>query len=343
MMRDIRTRVFTVGLAAVISIVASACAPQSQAQVQAPVASTVSEDVIYGEWRDESRQRVVPYKVYLPASRTPSPVVIFSHGLGGSREGAEYLLRYLAEHGFVAVAIQHPGTDESLLRNRGSGESMDALAQLGQGARDPRAAIARFGDIRFVLDRLEAESRSGSLAGRLDMSRVGMSGHSYGALTTLVAVGQRIGAQGSPSFGDDRIDAAIVYSPNAPRNQDPQAALADIRTPVLHFTGTEDRTPLDLEASPEGRQIPFRTITGADQFLVVFNGGDHMIFSGRVQRAGSMSASQQAQTEAIQRESLLFWRAYLLGDAEALQMLCGLPARVSTIASAEIRASRCVR
>lgn len=42
MMRDMRTRVFTLGLAAVILIVASACAPQSQAQVQAPVASTVS-------------------------------------------------------------------------------------------------------------------------------------------------------------------------------------------------------------------------------------------------------------------------------------------------------------
>ena len=68
-----------------------------------------------------------------------------------------------------------------------------------------------------------------------------------------------------------------------------------------------------------------------------------MIFSGRVQRAGGMSAAQQAQTEAILRESLLFWRAYLLADADALRELCALPERVRSIASAEVKAGRCQR
>ncbi|MCC6786706.1 MAG: dienelactone hydrolase [Hyphomonadaceae bacterium] len=269
--------------------------------------------------------------------------MLFSHGLGGSREGAQFLLEHLAANGFVAVAIQHPGTDESLLQGRAAGESNDALARLREGTRDPRAAIARFTDIPFVLDQLERENRSGRLAGRLDTSRIGMSGHSYGALTTLVAVGQRVGGRRARSFSDPRIDAAIVYSPNEPRDQDPQAALSDVHTPILHFTGTDDRSPLDHNASPEARQLPFRTISGADQYLIVLNGGDHMIFSGRVQRAGGMSAAQQAQTEAILRESLLFWRAYLLADADALRELCALPERVRSIASAEVKAGRCQR
>jgi predicted dienelactone hydrolase len=182
---------------------------------------------------------------------------------------------------------------------------------------------------------------SGPHAGRFDLSRIGMSGHSYGALTTLVAVGQRPAAGAADRFRDARIDAAIVYSPNAPRNQDPAAALGDIRTPILHLTGAADRTPLDLEMTPEGRQIPFRTITGADQFLIVFDGGDHMIFSGRVQRSGRMNAAQQAQTEAILRESLTFWRAYLLEDATALAAICGLPQRIDPIGTAEVSAERC--
>jgi predicted dienelactone hydrolase len=339
MIRPLRTLVLAVGLTAAASWAGGARASQPEGRGSAEAG--VSPQVIRGEWRDEARQRPVPYKVYLPAGPGPGPVVIFSHGLGGSREGTAYLLDYLARHGIVAVALQHPGTDESLLQGQGGADKKDVLAQLERGARDPRAAIARFGDIRFALDRLEAENRSGPMAGRLDLSRIGMSGHSYGALTTLVAIGQRIGSRGAAPFRDDRIDAAIVYSPNAPRNQDPEAALGDIRTPVLHFTGTEDRTPFDLEATAEGRQIPFRTITGADQFLVVFNGGDHMIFSGREQRAGTMTAGQQAQTEAIQRESLLFWQAYLLGDARALEALCGLRTRLGAIASAETRASRC--
>ena len=37
--------------------------------------------------RDEARQREIPLRVYLPASTAPAPIVLFSHGLGGNREG----------------------------------------------------------------------------------------------------------------------------------------------------------------------------------------------------------------------------------------------------------------
>ena len=156
-----------------------------------------------------------------------------------------------------------------------------------------------------------------------------------------MAVGQRLQGPRGDAFQDDRIDAAIVYSPNAPRNRDPEAALGAIATPILHFTGTEDRTPFDLEASPEGRQIPFRTIDGADQYLIVLDGGDHMIFSGRVQSGGAVSEAQRRQTEAIQRESLTFWRAYLMNDAEALRDLCDLPRRIAPVGDGEVKATRC--
>ncbi|GIK49292.1 MAG: hypothetical protein KJZ75_00565 [Hyphomonadaceae bacterium] len=318
----------------VLALSLGACAGSSAAQA-APAAPTEGVEIVYGEWRDAARDRVVPYKLYLPSARMPAPVVIFSHGLGGNREAASYLLEYLAANGFAAVSIQHPGTDETLLRGGGG------MERLRESVRDVRAAAARFGDVRFVIDQLERENAGGVHAGRFDLSRIGMSGHSYGALTTLIAVGQRPAAGPADRFRDFRIDAAIVYSPNAPRNQEPAAALGDIRTPILHLTGTADRTPLDLEMTPEGRQIPFRTIAGADQFLIVFDGGDHMIFSGRVQRSGRMNAAQQAQTEAIRRESLTFWRAYLLEDASALAAICGLPQRIDPIGTAEVKAARC--
>jgi len=294
-------------------------------------------EILYGEWRDAVRDRVVPYKMYLPADHRPAPVVIFSHGLGGSREAAGYLMEHLAANGIVGIVIQHPGSDASLLSN-GEGRPIERLRS---GVTDGRAAVARFGDVRFVIDRVEAESIAGPLAGRLDPSRLGMSGHSYGALTTLVAVGQRLAAGPPDAFLDPRIDAAIAYSPNAPRNMEPNAALSEIRTPILHFTGTDDRTPFDLEASPVGRQIPYRTISGADQYLIVFDGGDHAIFSGRQQATGQLNAAQRAQTEAIERETLTFWRAYLLGDDAALADLCRLPDRVDAIATGEIKAARC--
>lgn len=320
----------------------AACASQNaSAQTPATAQTAHTIEVVYGEWRDPARDRVVPYKLYLPEARTPAPAVIFSHGLGGSREAAGYLLEHLAANGFAAVAIQHPGSDESLLRGGGEAPARQS-PRLRPGAGDSAAAaVARFGDIRFVIDRLEAENRNGPLAGRFDLSRLGMSGHSYGALTTLVAVGQRLAAGPADAFRDARIDAAIVYSPNAPRNQDPARALANVHTPILHFTGTEDRSRFDLEPTPEGRQIPFRTISGADQYLVVFEGGEHMIYSGRVQARGDMSNAQRAQTDAILGESLTFWRAYLNRDATALRGLCDLPQRIAPIGVAEVKADRC--
>lgn len=320
-------------LAAPIALLAGACAGPSMAQTSPDTAQEI--EIVYGEWRDEARDRTVPYKLYLPNTRAAAPIVIFSHGLGGNREAASYLLEHLAANGFAAVSIQHPGSDESLLQDGGG------MERLRESVRDARSAAARFGDVRFAIDQLEREYANGPFAGRFDLTRIGMSGHSYGALTTLIAVGQRPVTGPAGRFRDARIDAAIVYSPNAPRNQAPGAALSDIRTPILHFTGTDDRTPLDLEMTPEGRQIPFRTITGADQYLIVFDGGEHMIFSGRLQRSGRMSEAQAAQTEAILRESLTFWRAYLLDDADALAALCALPARGDAIGAGEVRADRC--
>jgi hypothetical protein len=62
---------------------------------------------------------------------------------------------------------------------------------------------------------------------------------------------------------------------------------------------------------------------------------------GRVQRSGGMSAAQRAQTEAIERETLTFWRAYLSQDASALETLCDLPERIAPVGVAELKADRC--
>jgi len=328
--------------AAAIALLAACATPPAPDASQAGAISApgpVAVQVIRGEWRDPARDRTVPYKLYLPAGSAAAPVVIFSHGLGGSREAATFLLQYLAENGFAVVALQHPGSDAALLG--GETDPQRAIARLSSAVGDPRAAVGRFGDIRFAIDQLTAANALGPLAGRFDLSRLGLSGHSYGALTTLVSVGQKLGGPAPERFRDPRIKAAIVYSPNAPRNQDPAAVLGDIRTPILHFTGTADRTPFDLEQSPEGRQIPFRTITGADQYLIVFEGGDHMIYSGRVQSGGAMTEAQQRQTEAIEHETLTFWKAYLLDDSAALAELCDLPGQIRPIGVGEVKAAHC--
>ncbi len=86
------------------------------------------------------------------------------------------------------------------------------------------------------------------------------------------------------------------------------------------MTGTLDDSPLGDTAANE-RRIPFDHIRGADQYLVTFTGGDHMIFSGRERLSGgSKDAAFQA---LILAATTAFWDAYLKGDQPAKAFLVG--------------------
>lgn len=65
--------------------------------------------------------REVPLKLYFPETNKTankaanrSPVILLSHGLGGSREVGAYLGTHWAGRGFVVGAMQHPGSDDSV-------------------------------------------------------------------------------------------------------------------------------------------------------------------------------------------------------------------------------------
>lgn len=305
-------------------------APAAPAMAEAPFRADPGPyaiETLLGDWVDDAREgRAIPYKIYhAPSAPGARPVVIFSHGLGGSREGSAFLGTFLASHGFVAVHIQHPGSDESLWA--GQTDRATIIETLRASLRDIESAENRFRDVPFVIDQLEIMARSGSLAGRMDLSRLGMSGHSYGAVSTLVAAGQRLGPRGRYSFRDARIDAAIAYSPNKPRrgSDDVARIYGDIAIPIFHMTGTHDGSPLEPDMDPADRLFPFQNIGRVRQYLLVLEGGDHMVFSGRDPVAGrSVSPERYPRYhDIINQGSLAFWEATLNNDPRAKTWLEG--------------------
>jgi len=307
----------------------------------APVgASTVAAEVRYGQWTDAARGgRVVPYKLYMPRGAGPFPVVVHSHGLGGSREASTYILQAVAEAGFLVVTLQHAGSDSSLLAGGGRPTGEAAVVAAGRAGMTSEAARGRYGDLPFALDQL---ARDPALKGKADFSRIGMSGHSYGALSTLTAVGQRLpAAPADPSFAEPRIKAAIAYSPNKPRGDDPAKAFERVKTPMLHFTGTEDVTPFDLERNAFERTAPYQAIQGVDQYLVILDGADHALFGGRRVATGQLKAIDPPQMEIVKAETIRFWRAYLKDDKAAARELCELPKRIDPAGDGYVKAERC--
>ena len=193
---------------------------------------TVNLDV-----RDESRSRTLPIKVYLPESQLPAPVVLFSHGLGGSRENNPYLGNHWSGRGYVEVFIQHPGSDESVWRDAPLRQRMTAMRE----AANLENTVLRLRDVPAVIDQLERwETEAGSpLKGRMNLKAIGMSGHSFGAVTTQGVSGQRA-ARGGASFTEARIKAALPMSPSAPALGDPKSAFGEVSIPWLLMTGTKD-------------------------------------------------------------------------------------------------------
>ena len=92
--------------------------PTAQASLLAEVPDD-SYQISEFEWTDLSRQRAVPVRLYWPshlgADAKPA-LVVFSHGIGGSRRGYTYLGAYWASQGYASLHLQHVGSD----RNSGS-------------------------------------------------------------------------------------------------------------------------------------------------------------------------------------------------------------------------------
>jgi len=277
-------------------------------------------EVLRCDWTYPDRPRTVPAKIYYPATpREPAPVIVFSHGLGGSRDGYEYLGRHWASWGYVSVHLQHPGSDSSVWKEH-AGDQDAILAAMRRAAAKPDNALLRPLDVRLALDELEKMNReAGPLHGRLDLGRTGMAGHSFGSYTTLAVAGETfIGPAGRHfQLADPRVKAAIAMSSPVPHRADHYApAFATIAIPCLHMTGTRDVSIIG-DTTAEQRRIPFDySLAQADTYLVTFADGDHMIFSGRGESMPARKSDAMFQ-DLIRQSTLAFWDAYLRGDAAA--------------------------
>ncbi|MEW6273387.1 MAG: hypothetical protein AB1689_29255 [Thermodesulfobacteriota bacterium] len=112
----------------------------------------------------------------LDASGGPYPMLLFSHGSCGFPTQSTFLTALLAAQGFVVVAPPHPGN------------TINDFPTCGTPAAQIASVQERPQDVVFVLDEMLAESAdpASPLFGAVDPDRIGMSGHSFGGLTTYL-------------------------------------------------------------------------------------------------------------------------------------------------------------
>ncbi|MEK6406421.1 MAG: hypothetical protein AABN34_05605 [Acidobacteriota bacterium] len=146
------------------------------------------------------------------------PLVVFSHGNGGSRNQNTFWCDYLASHGYIVVSPDHTGNARWTIIN---GKPI-----VFQASERTNSATDRPIDVRFLLDQMIRWDKGADkrFAGRIDTDHAAITGMSFGSYTAHWASDQ-----------EPRFKAVIAMSGAPPSH-------TNLTVPSLRMLGTEDRT-----------------------------------------------------------------------------------------------------
>lgn len=214
----------------------------------------------------EPIERFGPYELAVamgaPVAGEGLPLVVISHGNGGSPWTHRGLAAHLARAGFVVALLEHPGN------SRSDNSLAFTAANL---ANRPR-------HVRLVLDAVFQDEQLGA---RLAPAGVGLVGHSIGAYTALALAGGRPTslpneepdgqARPVPVARDPRVRALVLLAPASIWYR-AEGALAEVETPILMRTGERDpHTPplhgaIILRGVPDRARIDHQVVPNAGHF-----------------------------------------------------------------------------
>jgi predicted dienelactone hydrolase len=235
---------------------------------------------------DIQRNRQFTVDFYLPQGMPQAAsVVVLSHGLASDRQHFAVIARHLASHGFVAVTIEHPGSNLAKLQNLLKGRTKEVF--------DINEFIDRPKDVSYVLDDLAQR-----FPGLVNVQQAGVIGHSFGGYTALALAGATIDfdyltkgcSQGIDSanvslllqcealklprqpynFRDDRIKFALAINPIDSNIFGP-TGIAKVKIPVAVVAASDDTV---ASAVPE-QVKPFSWMTAPQRYLFVVEGVGH--------------------------------------------------------------------
>jgi predicted dienelactone hydrolase len=256
-----------------------------------------------------------------PVATGTHPVVVITPGFTGTFTDYTFLTEDLASRGYVVVAVDHTYESTAVEFPDGRVEQGVFGSYLTRYTRSDPQALAfavsvRLADLRFVVDELTAINGTGdaAFAGRLDLARIALAGHSLGGLTTMRGLEK-----------DARFRAGISLDGLVPDRLTPPTT-----TPVLLVRAGNDpwnENDCHLWSALRGVRATVN-LTGAEHIAL----SDAVWLGGGVVSTGPMGTEKTIA--AIREASAAFLNAAFTGasvDGRAFGLLMNDPNTVVTM------------
>ena len=187
-----------------------------------------------------------------PVRQGRFPLVVFSHGNGGSRHQNTFWCDYLASHGYIIVSPDHTGNARWTI--------IDGKVITSQSGERLNSAKDRPLDVCFLLDQMIRWDTGGDprFAGRIDTDHAAVAGMSFGSFTAHWAADREL-----------RFKAVVAMSGAPPFH-------TNLTVPSLRMLGTEDRT---LGVLGNGLIRSNHTAHTGPSFLLELKNGGHYSFT----------------------------------------------------------------
>jgi predicted dienelactone hydrolase len=290
---------------------------------------------------DASRNRTFQLVLYKPQrwKTGQTPVIVLSHGLASRPEDFKVIGEHLASHGYLVAAPQHIGSDFQ--------QAKDLIEGFSREVFDLNEFINRPLDISYVIDYLEQQNQT-VYQGRLNLTNVGVGGHSFGGYGALAVAGAEIDfdylekecdltvprlntslllqcrALALPrkayNFRDQRVTSVITLNPVNSSVFGPNG-LGKIEIPVLTLAGTYDpATPAIYE---QFRSFPW--FGSQNKYLGLIEGQAHVSFAnldpGVQETIKSLDFLTLPSPQILEKYgkslTLLFFQTYVAKDQSA--------------------------
>lgn len=260
--------------------------------------------------QDPATGRIIGIRLRLPQKKQASGLILYSPGLGSGLSNGEHWCNAWQSAGFVVATLSHPVTNETIWNTEKNTFKANLSASLASAEYSHRVSDSKFA-ISSCLKNLSIESY-------IDPQRIGIAGHSYGALTVQAISGQL-------HSKDIRIKAAIALSPSA-ISKDRAKTMRQVTIPFMCVTGQQDNyvtfkdkaESMKLGVPLANRLAIYEHLPQGKKYLLNLNDADHMSFAGEPIDANHFSRnivvndeSNLKTWEKVSHVTTAFWNQHL--------------------------------